>query len=122
MHALLGGEPFQFNGNVANHGLIDNLPQHACVEVPVWASRKGFESVRVGSLPAQVAMLTGITSQLEELAVEGCLAGNPRLVYQAIAHDPLTASVLSLAEIRDMVNEMFAQNREYLPTFKHFRV
>lgn len=122
IHALLGGEPFQFNGNVANTGLIDNLPQHACVEVPVWASRKGFESVRVGALPAQVAMLTGVTSQLEEMAVEGCLTGNPRLIYQAIAHDPLTASVLSLAEIRDMVNEMFAKNRDYLPTFKHFTV
>lgn len=122
IHALLGGEPFQFNGNVANTGLIDNLPQHACVEVPVWASRKGFESVRVGALPTQVAMLTGITSQLEEMAVEGCLTGNPRLIYQAIAHDPLTASVLSLAEIRDMVNEMFAKNRDYLPTFKHFTV
>lgn len=122
INALLGGEPFQFNGNVANHGLIDNLPQDACVEVPVWASRKGFEAVRVGALPPQVAMLTGITSQLEELAVEGCLTGNPRLVYQAIAHDPLTASVLSLAETREMVNEMFAKNREYLPTFKHFSV
>lgn len=122
IHALLGGEPFQFNGNVANTGLIDNLPQHACVEVPVWASRKGFESVRVGALPAQVAMLTGVTSQLEEMAVEGCLTGNPRLIYQAIAHDPLTASVLSLAEIRDMVNEMFAKNRDYLPTFKYFTV
>ncbi|HEU5085858.1 MAG TPA: hypothetical protein VFT99_00385, partial [Roseiflexaceae bacterium] len=122
INALLGGEPFQFNGNVANKGLIDNLPQDACVEVPVWASKKGFESIRVGALPPQVAMLTGITSQLEELAVEGCLTGNPRLVYQAIAHDPLTASVLSLAEIRAMVNEMFAKNRDYLPTFKHFTV
>jgi alpha-galactosidase len=120
--ALQGGQPFQFNGNVANAGLIDNLPQGACVEVPVWASRKGFEAVRVGALPPQVAMLTGITSQLEELAVEGCLTGNPRLVYQAIAHDPLTAAVLSLDETRQMVNEMFAKNRDYLPTFKHFTV
>lgn len=122
INALLGGEAFSFNGNVANAGLIDNLPQGACVEVPVWASRKGFEPVRVGALPAQVAMLTGITAQLEELAVEGCLSGDPRLVYQAIAHDPLTAAVLSLAETRAMVNELFAINREHLPTFKHFSV
>ena len=54
-------------------------------------------------------MLTGITSQIEEMAVEGVLTGDPRLVYQAIAHDPLTAAVLSLAEIKQMVNEMFAQ-------------
>jgi alpha-galactosidase len=122
INALRGGEPFEFNGNVANTGLIDNLPQGACVEVPVWASKKGLEAVRVGALPPQVAMLTGITSQLEELAVEGALTGNPRLVYQAIAHDPLTAAMCSLAEARQMVNEMFAQNREYLPTFQHFEV
>jgi alpha-galactosidase len=122
INALQGGEPFSFNGNVANIGLIDNLPHGACVEVPVWASRKGFEAVRVGALPAQVALLTGITAQLEELAVEGCLTGNPRLVYQAIAHDPLTAAVLSLAETKQMVNELFAANRDYLPTFHHVTV
>jgi alpha-galactosidase len=122
INALQGGEPFEFNGNVRNSGLITNLPQDACVEVPVWASKKGLSPVYVGALPPQVAMLTGITSQLEELAVEGALSGNPRLVYQAIAHDPLTAAVLSLAEIKTMVNEMFAQNREYLPQFQHFEV
>lgn len=120
INALMGGEPFSFNGNVANTGLIDNLPAGACVEVPVWASRKGFEAVRIGMLPPQVAMLTGITAQLEELAVEGCLSGDPRLVYQAIAHDPLTAAVVSLAEARAMVNELFAVNRDHLPTFRHF--
>ncbi len=122
LNALEGGEPFEYNGNTANTGLITNLPQNACVEVPVWASRKGLEPVYVGALPPQVAMLTGLTAQIEEMAVEGALTGNPRLVYQAIAHDPLTASVLSLAEIKTMVNEMFAQNKDHLPTFKHFEV
>ncbi len=122
INALQGGEPFEFNGNVRNTGLITNLPQDACVEVPVWASKKGLSPVYVGALPPQVAMLTGITSQLEEMAVEGALSGDPRLIYQAIAHDPLTAAVLSLAEIKQMVNEMFAQNREYLPQFQHFEV
>ena len=56
------------------------------------------------------------------MTVEGALSGDPRLIFQAIAHDPLTAAVLSLAEIETMVNEMFQQNREYLPQFKHFAV
>ena len=33
--------------------------------------------------------------------------------------DPLTAAVLSLAEIKEMVNEMLQQNRDYLPQFEH---
>ena len=120
MNALCGGEPFQFNGNVANTGLISNLPTGACVEVPLWASKKGLEAVRVGALPAPVAMMTRLSSEIEEMAVEGALEGDPTKVYQAIAHDPLTASVLSLREIRQMVNEMFAANRDHLPTFKHY--
>lgn len=122
INALQGGDPFEFNGNVANTGLITNLPENACVEVPVWANRKGLTPVYVGDLPPQCAMLTNLSASIEEMAVEGALTGNPRLIFQAIAHDPLTASVLSLAEIKTMVNEMFQQNREYLPQFKQFEV
>jgi alpha-galactosidase len=88
----------------------------------VWVSRKGFESVHVGALPPQCAALTNLSSTIEEMAVEAALTGNPRLVFQAIAYDPLTSAVLSLAEIKQMVNEMLRQNREYLPQFKHFEV
>jgi alpha-galactosidase len=54
------------------------------------------------------------------MAVEAVITGNPRLIFQAIAYDPLTAAVLSLAEIKTMVNEMFQMNHDYLTTFKHF--
>ena len=122
MNALEGGEPFQFNGNVANKNLVTNLPANACVEVPVWVSRKGLEAVGVGALPPQCAILTNLSAQIEEMAVEGAISGDPRLIFQAIANDPLSAAVLSLAEIKAMVNEMFAKNAEHLPTFKHFTV
>ena len=122
INALMGGEPFEFNGNVPNTSLVTNLPENACVEVPVWASRKGLSPVQVGALPPQCALLTNLSASIEEMAVEAALTGDPRLVFQAIAFDPLTASVLSLAEIKQMVNEMFQQNRGHLPQFKHFEV
>jgi alpha-galactosidase len=78
--------------------------------------------VHVGALPPQLAALTGLSSQIEEMAVEAALTGDPRLLFQAIAYDPLTAAVLSLAEIEQMVNQMLEQNRPYLPQFKHFKV
>jgi len=118
INARLGGEPFEFNGNVPNTSLVSNLPEGACVEVPVLASRKGYSPIHVGALPASVAMLTGLSAQIEMMAVEGCLTGDPTLVYRAVAHDPLTAAKLSLAEIRKMVREMFRKNRKYLPQFK----
>jgi len=118
----MGGETFEFNGNVPNTGLMTNLPEGACVEVPVIASRKGLAPLYVGALPPQCAMLTGLTAQTEMLAVEGCLTGDAGLVYQAIAHDPLTASMLSLAEIRKLVLEMFRKNKRYLPQFKQINI
>jgi len=118
INAYMGGDLFEFNGNVPNTNLVTNLPQGACVEVPVVATRKGFSPVHVGALPATCAMLTGLTAQIEMMAVDGCLSGDPELVYRAIAHDPLTAAKLSLAEIRKMVREMFKKNRKHLPQFK----
>jgi alpha-galactosidase len=120
INAYRGGGPFKFNGNVPNTGLITNLPEGACVEVPVYADERGFNAIHVGALPPQCAALNNISVAVEEMAVEGCLTGDPTMVYHAIAYDPLTAAVLSLAEIKQMVNEMFAQNEDYLPTFKHF--
>lgn len=122
INALKGGEPFKFNGNVPNTGLVTNLPPGACVEVPVYVDKAGFHPLHVGALPPECALLTGLSSGIEEMAITAALAGDPVMVYRAICHDPLTAAVLSLAEIRDMVNEMFAQNAEYLPQFKIHKV
>nr|MBQ4317527.1 alpha-glucosidase/alpha-galactosidase [Clostridia bacterium] len=36
---------FKFNGNVRNFGLIDNLPEGCCVEVPVLASKNSLEPI-----------------------------------------------------------------------------
>jgi len=118
INAYLGGEAFEFNGNVPNTGLITNLPDDCCVEVPVVANRRGFNPIHVGPLPPQCAALTGINVAVEEMAVDAALTGNPERVYQAICYDPLTASVLSLAEIRQMVQAMFKKNRAHLPQFK----
>ena len=112
------GNLFKFNGNVRNYGLIDNLPEGCCVEVPMIASKAGFEKIHVGALPAQLAVLTNISARCEELAVEGAVEGNPDKIFHAICFDPLTSAVLSLEEIRNMTNAMFEKNKEWLPQFK----
>ncbi len=118
INALKGGEPFKFNGNVQNTNLISNLPQGACVEVPVLVDRAGFHPFHVGALPPETALLTQLSSGIEEMAITASIAGDPTMVYRAICHDPLTSAVLSLAEIRQMTNELFAQHKDYLPQFK----
>jgi alpha-galactosidase len=122
-NAILGdGTFFKFNGNMLNRGLIENLPQGACVEVPVLASPHGFEAIKVGSLPNQLAALIHTSSICEEMAVEASLSGDPRKVYQAIAFDPLTSAVLGIHEIKAMTEKMLQKNRDYLPQFSSLAV
>ena len=109
---------FEFNGNVRNLGIIDNLPWGCCVEVPVLASRRGLDPFKVGNLPPQLALMNNISARIEEMAVEGSVAGDRDMIYQAICFDPLTSAVCSLREIRDMVDEMFEASKDYLPQFK----
>ncbi len=122
INALKGGEMFKFNGNVPNTSLITNLPEGACVEVPVLVDKAGFHPIHVGALPPECALLTRLSSGIEEMAISASAAGDPVGIYRAICHDPLTAAVLSLAEIRQMTNELLAQHKEHLPQFKVHKV
>ncbi len=118
-NAVFGdNEMFEFNGNVRNFGLVDNLPEGACVEVPVLASKRGLSPEHVGPLPEHLAILVNTSSRCEELAVQAALEGDPRKVFHAICMDPLTSAVLSLAEIKSMTDEMMRKNEAYLPQFK----
>jgi alpha-galactosidase len=116
------GTPFKFNGNVRNFGLIDNLPSGCCVEVPVYVDSNGMNAIHVGPLPPQCAALANISAANEEMAVAACETGDPNLVYYACAYDPLTSAVLSLAEIKNMVNEMLQFNKKFLTQFKCHKV
>ncbi|MDD5482473.1 MAG: alpha-galactosidase [Kiritimatiellae bacterium] len=122
INAYMGGETFEFNGNVPNTGIIPNLPQNVCVEVPVFANRRGFNPAYVGPLPPQCAALNNASIAVEEMAVEAAITGDPRLVFHAVAYDPLSAAVLSLEEIREMTQAMLIRNRPYLPQFRNIRI
>ena len=122
INAYMGGDIFEFNGNVPNTGIIPNLPPNACVEVPVFANRRGFNPTYVGPIPPQLAALNNVSIAVEEMAVEAALTGNPQMVFHSIAYDPLSAAVLSLAEIKEMVQAMLIRNRAHLPQFKNVKI
>jgi alpha-galactosidase len=122
INAYMGGPTFRFHGNVANTNLITNVPQGVCVEVPVYADRRGFNPVHVGAMPPQCAALVNVSVSVEEMAVEAAISGDPRLVYQSVCYDPLSAAVLGLREIKQMVQEMLKKNKAYLPQFKSVQI
>ena len=120
-NAIFGDKTmFEFNGNVRNWNLIDNLPEGCCVEVPVLANKRGLSPMHVGKLPEQLAVLINTNAYCEELAVQGSLEGDPRKIFHACLYDPLTAAVCSMQEIQEMVDKMFEAQKEWLPQFKHF--
>ena len=66
----------------------------------------------------QLALMNNISARCEDLAVQAAIEGDPRKVFHAVCFDPLTSAVLSLAEIKQMVDEMLQQNKAWLPQFK----
>ena len=118
-NARLGdGKPFVFNGNVINHGSIPNLPKDCCVEVPVVVDRMGFRATVVPELPRNLATFISTTAQIETMVVEAAMTKNKDMVYQAVYLDPLSSAVCSLEEIRQMCDELFEVNKEYLGDYK----
>jgi alpha-galactosidase len=107
----------KINGNVPNHGLIDNLLEGCCVEVPCLVDGNGIQPVKVGELPAQLAALNRAKINVQSLVVEATLTGDTEAIVHAVMLDPLTAAVCTLDQIREMVAEMFEAQKHWLPQF-----
>ena len=117
MEAVLTNRPFTFNGNVMNTGLITNLPQGCCVEVPCLVDAHGVQPCHVGALPPHLAALDRANIAVQELAVRAVLERDREAAFLACALDPLTASVLPLAKIRAMFEELWQAEKHLLLWF-----
>jgi alpha-galactosidase len=117
IEALETGRTFKLNGNVINGGMITNLPPDCCAEGPMYIDRTGLHKTIVGDLPPQLAALNMTNINVQRLAVEAALTGDPEHIVHACALDPLAGAVLTLKEIRDMTGEMLEAEKQWLPQF-----
>ena len=115
IHSMVTGEQRTIYGNVRNTGLITNLPQDACVEVPCLVDRAGVQPTFVGDLPAQCAALDRTFLNVVELTVRAALDGDPARILQAVMLDPNAAATLSLSQMKAMVDELRAAHHDALP-------
>jgi alpha-galactosidase len=106
--------PYVFNGNVVNTGLITNLRPGAIVEVPIMVDGCGLHPCHVGDLPPALAALNQSNLSLQESTVKGFVEKNRESIYRAVQLDPLTTTKLTLPQIRQMVDEMFEADEEYI--------
>ncbi len=118
MEAMETDTPYKIGGNVMNHGLITNLPEQTCVEVPCLVDASGVQPTHVGALPPQLAALnmTNINTQL--LTIEASVTGKKDHIYHAAMLDPHTASELSLDDIRSLCDDMIEAHGDWLPKFR----
>jgi len=117
IEAMVTNKPTIIHGNVPNTGLITNLPEGCCVEVPCLVNGSGVQPCYVGELPWQLAALNRNMINVQSLAVQGALTGDREAVVHAIMLDPLTAAVCALPQIRAMVDELFDAEAQWLPQF-----
>jgi alpha-galactosidase len=117
IHAMHTGQPQVIYGNVPNHGLIDNLPDGCCVEVPCLVDRNGVQPTRVGALPPQLAALVQTNINVQALTVEAALTGKREHIYHAAMLDPHTAAELSLDQIWSLVDDLMAAHGDWLPAY-----
>ena len=115
IHSMVTGQPRTVYGNVRNTGLITNLPQDACVEVPCLVDKAGVQPTVVGDLPAQCAALDRTFLNVVELAVRGALEERRDHILQAVLLDPNAAATLSVAQTEALVDELLAAHAALLP-------
>ena len=115
IHSMETGVERVVYGNVRNSGLIDNLPEGCCIEVPCVVDRTGVQPTRVGALPPQLAALNRTFANVCELTVRAALEGKPEHVYHAAMLDPNTAATLTIDEIVALVDELRDLHGNALP-------
>lgn len=118
MEAIVTNQPYKIGASVLNHGLIENLPSDACVEVPCLVDGSGITPCRVGRLPTQLAAMnmTNINPQL--LTIEAAHNRDVSMIYQAAMLDPHTSAELNIRDIRAMVDELIEAHGEYMKMYR----
>jgi len=114
LNAIETNEPYVFNGNVRNNGLISNLPAPSVVEVPIMTDANGLNPCFIGELPTALAAYDQNNLNVQELVVEGFKKKDRKYIYQAAMFDNLVSSQLTLDQIHDMVDELFEAHEEFV--------
>ena len=115
IHSMVTGTLRRIHANVANYGLISNLPEGYAVEVPCVVDRLGVRPERIGALPPQCAALNRSFVSVGELTVRAAVDGDPRMVRQAAMVDPNTAATLTVDQIFQLCDELTAAHGDLLP-------
>jgi alpha-galactosidase len=117
VHSIETNTPSVIYGNVDNNGLIDNLPDGCCVEVPCLVDANGVQPTKIGALPPHLAALMQTNINVQALTVEAALTCKREHIYHAAMLDPHTAAELSLDQIWSLVDDLIEAHGDWLPQY-----
>ena len=117
MNALQGGTACKIYGNVANNGLISQLPESAAVEVACHVDSTGLNPQPVHDIPPQLVAMMRTNVNVQELTVQALLTENRDHIYHAAMLDPRTAAELDLGQIRRLVDDLLTAHDDWLPNW-----
>ncbi len=117
VNAMVNDVPYTIHGNVLNKGFITNLPTDACVEVKCLVDGRGVTPCYVGALPEQLAALNRTNINVQNMTIQAAKERKKELVYMAAYLDPHTAAELSMDDIKNMCDELFAAHKDWLPNY-----
>lgn len=117
IHSLETGTPRVIYGNVPNYGLITNLPEGCCVEVPCLVDGNGIQPTHVGAIPPHLAALMQTNINVQALTLEAALSRRREYIYHAAMLDPHTAAELDLDQIWHLVDDLIEAHGGWLPEF-----
>ena len=119
MESIVTNTPYEIGGNVLNKGgLLENLPQDACVEVPCLVNGMGVHPCHVGRLPVQCAAMNMTNINVQLLTIEAAVTHKKEHIYQAAMLDPHTGSELDMDTIVRMVDDLIETHGSWLPQYK----
>ena len=103
-----------YSVNMPNGGAYANLPAEAVLELPAMASADGFLALPFDNFPDTIAPVIRRHLDIIDLTVEAALAGDRRLMVEAILAGGYARK---RALVESMTDELLAAHAEYLPQF-----
>ena len=117
MESIVTGTPSVIYGNLANRGVIPQLPQGCAVEVPCLVNHNGLQPTVVDDIPKHLLALMRTNVNVQELTVEALLTENVEHLYHAACLDPRTAAELDLSQIRSLVDDLLFAHGDWIPAW-----
>ena len=118
MDAMETNEIYKIGGNVLNTGLITNLPQNACVEVPCLVDKSGVTPTYVGALPEQCAAVNRSNINVQLLTIEAARTHRKDYIYQAALMDPHTSAELDIDDTVAMCDALIEAHGDWLEKYE----